>query len=116
VKKNLEVTMGRINTNGTNGSVLSYCEFSYGGNSSYSTTLSIESGSSAKVENCTIAHNSRDDASVTNQYNGIFVETINVTTRVNVSRLETEVPFVIDDNANSVMLSWPNILFSQYPE
>jgi len=39
-----------------------------------------------------------EDASVTNQYNGIFVETLYETTRTNVSWEETEVPFVIDDN------------------
>ena len=39
-----------------------------------------------------------DDAYVTNKYNGIFVETIDEITRANVSWLETEVPFVIDDN------------------
>jgi hypothetical protein len=39
-----------------------------------------------------------DDASVINQYNGIFVETSGETNRANVSWLETEVPFVIDDN------------------
>jgi hypothetical protein len=139
---------GNINTNGTNGSVFQYCEFYYGGNSSYSTTLSIESGSTGTVENCTFANNSGDDAtgwygaldfssadknstlagnifynnvrplsimadmnvpesqvfhdpddeSVTNQYNGIFVETINDITRANVHWQETEVPFVIDDN------------------
>jgi len=139
---------GGINTNGTNGSTFKFCEFYYGGNNSYSTTLSVQSGSIATVKNCTFAHNSGDDASgwygaldfssasknsnlsgnvfydnvrplsimadmdvpddlvfhdpanasVTNQYNGIFVETIDETTRANVSWLETEVPFVIDDN------------------
>jgi hypothetical protein len=139
---------GRINTNGANGSVFRYCEFYYGGNSSYSATLSVEAGSTGTVENCTFAHNAGDDASgwygaldfssadknsvisgniffdnvrplsimadmnvpdnlvfhdpedamVTNQYNGIFVETIDDITRANVSWLETEVPFVIDDN------------------
>ena len=139
---------GNINTNGTNGSVFTYCEFYYGGNSTYSTTLSIEAGSIGRVENCTFAFNAGDDLSgwygaldfssadrnssltgnifynnvrplsimadmnvpndqvfhdpndesVTNQYNGIFVETINETTQANVHWQETEVPFVIDDN------------------
>ena len=139
---------GNVNTNGTNGSVFKYCEFYYGGNSSYSTTLTFEAGSTGTVENCTFAHNAGDDASgwygaldfssadknstlsgnifydnvrplsviadmdipddqvfhdpddayVTNKYNGIFVETIDEITRANVSWLETEVPFVIDDN------------------
>ncbi len=139
---------GNINTNGTNGSVFTYCEFYYGGKGSYSATLSVEAGSRCTVSNCTFAHNAGDDASgwygaldfssadkssilsgnifydnvrplsimadmsvpddqvfhdpddasVTNQYNGIFVETINETTRANVSWQETEVPFVIDDN------------------
>lgn len=139
---------GNINTNGTNGSIFQYCEFYYGGGSSYSTTLSIESGSIGTVENCTFAYNAGDDASgwygaldfssadkssslkgnifynnvrplsimadmsvpndqvfhdpndalVTNQYNGIFVETLNEITQANVYWQETEVPFVIDDN------------------
>ncbi|MEN8248707.1 MAG: hypothetical protein ABFS32_07225 [Bacteroidota bacterium] len=139
---------GNINTNGANGSSFKYCEFYYGGNSTYSSTLAIESGSIAAVENCIFAHNAGDNAtgwygalsfssagkgstlkgntfydnvrplsvmadmnvpddqvfhdpanqSVTNKYNGIFVETINETTEANVSWMETEVPFIIDDN------------------
>ena len=54
---------GNISTNGMNGSIFEYCEFYYGGNSSYSTTLAIEAGSIGTVENCTFAHNAGDDAS-----------------------------------------------------
>ncbi len=39
-----------------------------------------------------------NDPSTTNQYNGIFVETIDDITRATVKWEETEVPFVIDDN------------------
>jgi hypothetical protein len=137
-----------ISTNGMNGSVFKYCEFYYGGGSSYTTTLSIDAGSICTVENCTFAHNAGDDASgwygaldfssadkgstlkgnvfydnirplsimadmnvpddqvfhnpdnasETNQYNGIFVETINDITKASVHWQETEVPFIIDDN------------------
>ncbi|MCP4438538.1 MAG: hypothetical protein GY810_06300 [Aureispira sp.] len=48
---------GDINTNGLNGSRFEYCKFYYGGNSSYSGTLTIESGSKATVKYCTFAHN-----------------------------------------------------------
>ena len=54
---------GYVNTNGMNGSIFNYCEFYYGGNDSYSTTLSVESNSSATVTNCTFAHNDGNDAS-----------------------------------------------------
>jgi hypothetical protein len=54
---------GNISTNGMNGSVFKYCEFYYGGSGSYSSTLAIDAGSIATVENCTFAHNAGDDAS-----------------------------------------------------
>jgi len=54
---------GNISTNGMNGSEFKYCEFYYGGNSTYSSTLAIEAGSVGTVENCTFAHNAGDDAS-----------------------------------------------------
>lgn len=46
-----------ILTNGENGSSFVYCEFYYGGNSTYTATLEIDSGSAATVTNCTFAHN-----------------------------------------------------------
>ena len=52
-----------VNTNGQNGSSFRYCEFYYGGGSTYSSTLSIETGSIATVVNCTFAHNAGDDPS-----------------------------------------------------
>lgn len=51
---------GEINTNSENGSVFEYCEFYYGGASTYSSTLTIQSGSVATVSNCVFAHNSGD--------------------------------------------------------
>ena len=48
---------GYINTNGQNGSRFIYCKFYYGGNSTWTQTLSIEAGSSATVSHCTFAHN-----------------------------------------------------------
>jgi hypothetical protein len=48
---------GYVNTNGQNGSRFIYCEFYYGGNSTYTQTLSIEAGSIAEVSHCTFAHN-----------------------------------------------------------
>ena len=53
---------GEINTNGLNGSRFEYCHFLYGGNSSYSATLTVEYGN-ATVKNCVFAHNNGDDAS-----------------------------------------------------
>jgi hypothetical protein len=47
---------GEINTNSTNGSVFEYCEFYYGGNSTYNATLTLY-GDNFKVKNCTFAHN-----------------------------------------------------------
>jgi len=47
---------GNVNTNGLQGSVFTYCEFYYGGSSSYSNTLVLYD-SRATVTNCTFAHN-----------------------------------------------------------
>jgi hypothetical protein len=52
---------GRISTNGLNGSRFEYCTFMYGGAGSYTTTLSITSGSKATVRNCTFTHNDGSD-------------------------------------------------------
>lgn len=138
---------GAINLNGLNGSTFKYCQFYYGGSSAYSSTLSLNSGSSASVDNCTFAYNDGGDASgwygtldaggagtgttitnniffnnvrplsinlnfdlnnsntfhnpdqlsLTNFYNGIFVDTGDeLSTQLNWS--ETEVAYVIDDN------------------
>jgi len=51
---------GEINTNGLNGSNFQYCQFLYGGNSSYSATLTIYG--KATVKNCVFAHNNGGDA------------------------------------------------------
>lgn len=53
---------GGISTNDNNGSVFSFCEFYYGGGSTYSSTLEVY-GSNIQVMNCTFAHNAGDDAS-----------------------------------------------------
>ncbi|HKK64062.1 MAG TPA: hypothetical protein VJ951_15960 [Bacteroidales bacterium] len=137
---------GRIGTNGNNGSEFEYCEFYYGGESSYNSTLEVY-GSNIKVNNCIFAHNdggdptgwygvldatnaesnceiknnvfydnirplsvsltvqiddsnlfsNPDDHSEGNQYNGIFVESMNDVAHA-LSWTETEVAFVIDDN------------------
>ncbi|NOY36153.1 MAG: hypothetical protein GXO83_01100 [Chlorobi bacterium] len=137
---------GEINTNGLNGSKFEYCHFYYGGNSTYSATLTVYDGT-VTVKNCVFAHNNGDDAtgwygaldmsdalagsivqnnvfydnvrplsintafniddsnifhnpdnqSETNTYNGIFAYTGNEVTTA-LSWLETEVPFIIDDN------------------
>jgi hypothetical protein len=138
---------GHVNTNGTNGSRFEYCHFLYGGSSTYTYTLAIESGSSATVKNCYFIDNDGSDATgwygaldassagaatvITgnvfynnirplsintaysldgsnlfhnpdalnerNQYNGIFVETIDHISGA-ISWNEMEVPYVIDDN------------------
>lgn len=54
---------GYINTNGTNGSTFKYCNFYYGGDSTYNQTLSIESGSIATIQNCTFVNNDGSYAS-----------------------------------------------------
>ena len=143
---------GMIYIQDTNGNTFDYCEFYYGGESTYNATLSIW-GNNCEVTNCKFISNSGeytssagdigvldlsygesgtvvqnnvfynnkrplsistafsiddsnvfhdpDNASVVNDFNGIFVETIDgVTTAV--SWGETEVPFVIDDNQFSV--------------
>ena len=54
---------GMIITNGENGSIFSYCEFYYGGNSTYTATLHVDTGSVATVSNCTFAYNSGNDSS-----------------------------------------------------
>jgi len=137
---------GGINTNSYNGSVFNYCEFLYGGSTSYSSTLEVY-GNNIKVTNCTFAFNSGDDATGwygaldanyaesgciitgnvfydnvrplsvslavsidnsnsfshpedagrTNDYNGIFVESMDEINDA-LSWKETEVAFVIDDN------------------
>ncbi len=135
-----------INTNDNNGSIFNYCDFFYGGNSSYSYTLETY-GDNIQVTNCTFAFNAGDDetgwygaldgnyagsgctftgnvfydnirpfsvstavsidnsnrfshpddASRINDYNGIFIESVeDINTAI--SWEETEVPFVIDDN------------------
>lgn len=53
---------GRISTNGLNGSTFNYCEFMYGGNSSYSNTLEIYG--SATITNCIFANNDGSDGSM----------------------------------------------------
>jgi len=137
---------GRISTNDNNGSIFTYCEFYYGGDGSYTSTLEVY-GNNVQVKNCTLAHNAGDDGtgwygaldanyagsgctitgniffdnvrpfsvnllvdiddsnvffnpddqSVGNTYNGIFVETGDDLDAA-LSWMETEVPFVIDDN------------------
>lgn len=52
---------GEINTNGLNGSRFEYCQFLYGGNSTYSATLTVY-GANISVKNCVFAHNNGDDA------------------------------------------------------
>ncbi len=51
---------GEINTNGLNGSKFEYCHFLYGGNSTYSATLTVEYGR-ATVRHCVFAHNDGSD-------------------------------------------------------
>jgi hypothetical protein len=139
---------GYINTNSNNGSQFEYCEFYYGGSSTYNATLTIY-GDNISVTNCSFINNdgsytsnagdigvldasdagtgtiiqnnifynnkrplsistafdiddsnifhNPDDPSQINEYNGIFVETIN---EIEAPRSweETEVPFVIHDN------------------
>ncbi len=139
---------GYINTNSYNGSKFEYCEFYYGGESTYNSTLTIY-GSNIHVKHCKFINNdggytspagdigvldasdagtgtiiqnnifynnkrplsiscefdidtsnvfhNPDNVSETNEYNGIFVETINNIT-AHRSWEENEVPFVIDDN------------------
>jgi hypothetical protein len=53
---------GGINTNDENGSSFKYCHFYYGGNTAYSSTLTVY-GNGIRVENCLFVHNSGDDAS-----------------------------------------------------
>jgi hypothetical protein len=53
---------GYISTNDENGSIFNYCEFYYGGNSSYSSTLEVY-GNNIQVTHCTFAHNSGNDES-----------------------------------------------------
>jgi hypothetical protein len=139
---------GSVNTNGLNSSEFEYCEFYYGGKSTYNATLTLY-GSNIVVTNCVFAHN---DGSYTSQAgdvgvldasaagsgtiirnnvfygnvrplsvsiafsidssnifhnpanpsqanicNAIFVETIEDLSD-NISWLETEVAYVIDDN------------------
>ncbi len=143
---------GSINTNSLNGSVFEHCEFYYGGNSSYSATLTIY-GDNITVSNCKFIHNdgsytssagdigvldasdgganvviesniffdnirplsintaididnsnifhNPDSIDQKNQYNAIFVESINDIVSP-VSWEETEVPFIIDDNQFSI--------------
>ncbi len=50
---------GEINTNGHNGSRFEYCQFYYGGNSSYKATLTVIYGN-ATVKNCLFAYNVGD--------------------------------------------------------
>lgn len=52
---------GYINTNDMNGSRFEYCHFLYGGQSTYSSTLTVY-GANISVKNCVFAHNSGDDA------------------------------------------------------
>ena len=51
-----------VNTNGNNGSSFQYCHFLYGGDSTYTSTLALEAGSIATVNNCTFAHNDGSDS------------------------------------------------------
>ncbi len=53
---------GTMDTNGLHGSVFTYCDFLYGGDSTYSTTLSLSAGSTASVTNCLFAYNRGDDS------------------------------------------------------
>lgn len=50
---------GEINTNGLNGSDFEYCHFLYGGDGTYSSTLTIYGR--ATVKNCVFAHNDGSD-------------------------------------------------------
>lgn len=54
---------GYVNTNGCNGSNFQYCEFLYGGDTSYTVTLALEAGSIATVNHCAFAHNDGSDSS-----------------------------------------------------
>lgn len=47
---------GEINTNGLNSSIFEFCEFYYGGNSTYNATLTLY-GDNITVKNCIFAHN-----------------------------------------------------------
>ena len=137
----------RILTNGENGSTFDYCEFYYGGNSTNSATLEIDTGSVATVTNCLFVNNSGndssgwygaldattagagtviadnifynnirplsistafdlddsntfhnpDDATQTNQFNGIPAYD-NMDQKDHLSWAETEVAYIIDDN------------------
>lgn len=46
-----------INLNNENGSIFNYCKFLYGGNGSYSYTLTLFGSQNTKVSNCTFAYN-----------------------------------------------------------
>lgn len=48
---------GAVNTNGLNGSIFEYCQFYYGGSSTYTYSLAIEAGSNATVRNCLFVNN-----------------------------------------------------------
>jgi hypothetical protein len=139
---------GHINTNSYNGSKFEYCEFYYGGSSTYNATLTLygdnitvknckfinndgsytsgagdvgvldasDAGTGTVIQNNVFYNNKRplsistafdidnsnifhnpDYPSQINQYNGIFVETINGIEAPR-SWAETEIPFVIHDN------------------
>ncbi len=65
-------------------------------NTFYSNVRPLSIGTAFSIDNTNIFHNP-DDTNVTNDYNGIFVETINEVSGV-IDWSEIEVPFVIDDN------------------
>ncbi len=93
---------GEINTNGLNGSKFQYCEFYYGGNSSYSATLTVEYGN-ASVQNCVFAHNSGDDASgwygALNMYDAESASVVkNCTFYDNIRPLSVSTKMNIDDS------------------
>jgi hypothetical protein len=54
---------GSVDTNALNGSTFNYTKFYYGGNSVYTATLRISTGSWATVNNSTFAYNDGSDAS-----------------------------------------------------
>ena len=93
----------RILTNGENGSTFDYCEFYYGGNSTNSATLEIDTGSVATVTNCLFVNNSGNDS--TGWYGALDATTAGAGTVItgnvfynNIRPLSISTAFDLDDS------------------
>ncbi|MCF8406225.1 MAG: hypothetical protein K9H58_19955 [Bacteroidales bacterium] len=93
---------GAIDLNDQNGSQFVYCEFHYGGNSSYSATLDVY-GNNVKVDHCIFSFNSGDDGSgwygaLDVTYGGPDCVITNNTFFSNVRPLSVNTDFSLDDS------------------